>query len=1397
MNLDRRKRLSDSHRRRKKWLLVLGSLGLALVLVASAPVRAADCNENGIDDSLDPDTDGDGIPNACDNCRLTVNVAQTDSDEDGTGNRCDADLDNNGIVGLADYNVFRDCLGSPEDKCDLDEDGSVGLSDFSVLGSFFGGPKETGRQPVQLVRGYIQAVPLDNSGTPLAEIYLPNIEVHLRNVVTEVASYSVRTDLSGRFSLAIYQPGVYEVCWTGEGFEPGCSERVETSGQRVGPVHLGNIPISEESTDTNPAIFGRVQLQDGSEPRILIPALSLNQVAEVALLELDGTPRARVYVNNFGNYYLPSVPTTGASQFAVFLGENQIASQQVYPGSGPGFPPSHAMDLVVRNRAPRIKPIAAAVDGRRVRVASPGSNVSLGVSAVDPDGDTIRYEWWLDGNAGTLRTPDSAATEWELPAEEGFYTVHLLVRDDGGGHARSTLNLRVTDDGVPFSGLITGPGGAVVAGAQVEINGVSTVSNAAGRFSADVPDRDRFVFNVRAAGYALLSQIYDDGMPGGRWTLNRGSVISVDPTSVIQITHNRDEEDCPGPRSLRQNYASFPGIEEPVWQDGAGNVVAAFDTPPVELPGPGRVSVRDCPPGVSVTIPADSLRDADGNSPAGLVEITLSTVDLFSPQQMPGDYTVLAADGSTTSMQSFGAAGIEIQAAGTAYNLKGGTTAEVRIPVDPSQLAAGGSYPATIPALYYDESNGVWREEGVAQLVGNEYVYTASHFSTINMDLLKDNPACVRVLSPDLPPKYELEIQVPNAGAAPTLQSPLIVNESPQTHMIYNLPTNTNIVLVPIRLPAEDSVAPEDPAPMGTFIVNTGGAQGGDDNPPLFGDPENPYSECATEVLLFDRAVPEAPGGGQEFLTGLLTFAALRTTELGQDEPEVNALGLATALKADLNEATAAYYKEIDPRGKRLTLEDFYNYNNFGGDTGSFSGSIEASTTFANAGDLGFGREMHCRKSGGDVACYVTNYGYIHTDDLVDLKQANEKKMPVATVAMEYSRIESKPAPGVAEFDESERVVKFYVYEGGYNAVANPSNPAPGGLLPEADLDNRGDRPVPQLCMVCHGGFYKGGPVLEGAPAFATRDDVKLGSQFVPFDLSLYEFESPADKLAQQSAFKLMNEMVSYVASKPVGDPPVASAPEIVAVVAEMYSGGNPGIQEEEFVVPLWSGDPLQEQMYREVLAPSCRMCHLAVADVAPGGSASPLRFGSHADFVSKLAKAETRTCEPELVMPHAKVTHELFWTSVGPHQPAIFQLYGDQFNAGGWAGSKCGSFTPGGDTPVTAYEEDIQSIYDSSGCGSCHYDEGMAADLSPIRLDNAADSYATTVDLDAPQTGNAMKLIKPGSAEESYLWHKIKGTHLDPPSNGSGTGMPPFDALEPAVILVIEAWINEGATND
>ncbi len=94
------------------------------------------------------DTDGDGVPDAVDNCVLVPNPDQANVDAGGDddsslpgiqeyGDACDADLDNDGIVGTTDFfGRFRGCLGADpvaNPACaaaDLDGDGTIGAADF-------------------------------------------------------------------------------------------------------------------------------------------------------------------------------------------------------------------------------------------------------------------------------------------------------------------------------------------------------------------------------------------------------------------------------------------------------------------------------------------------------------------------------------------------------------------------------------------------------------------------------------------------------------------------------------------------------------------------------------------------------------------------------------------------------------------------------------------------------------------------------------------------------------------------------------------------------------------------------------------------------------------------------------------------------------------------------------------------------------------------------------------------------------------------------------------------------------------------------------------------------------------------------------------------------------------
>lgn len=94
----------------------------------------------------DTDGDGDGLHDCIDNCTEAANTDQRDTNQDGYGNRCDPDVDNNGLVGLSDFNVLRLQFGKQNGDTDFDPDvdfdgnGVVGLSDFNILRSLFGGP---------------------------------------------------------------------------------------------------------------------------------------------------------------------------------------------------------------------------------------------------------------------------------------------------------------------------------------------------------------------------------------------------------------------------------------------------------------------------------------------------------------------------------------------------------------------------------------------------------------------------------------------------------------------------------------------------------------------------------------------------------------------------------------------------------------------------------------------------------------------------------------------------------------------------------------------------------------------------------------------------------------------------------------------------------------------------------------------------------------------------------------------------------------------------------------------------------------------------------------------------------------------------------------------------------
>lgn len=109
---------------------------------------------------------------------------------------------------------------------------------------------------------------------------------------------------------------------------------------------------------------------------------------------------------------------------------------------------------------------------------------------------------------------------------------------------------------------------------------------------------------------------------------------------------------------------------------------------------------------------------------------------------------------------------------------------------------------------------------------------------------------------------------------------------------------------------------------------------------------------------------------------------------------------------------------------------------------------------------------------------------------------------------------------------------------------------------------------------------------------------------------------------------------------------------------------------------------------------------------------------------------------------------------------------------------------------PADSHTEDMQPIWSSKCVIYCH-SVGIEPPAADLDLDTGA-AYESIVNQPSGQLVTMM-LITPGDPDQSYLWQKLIGNHLN--VGGQGDPMPAYaPMLDQDTLDRIEAWILAGA---
>ncbi len=135
--------------------------------------------------------------------------------------------------------------------------------------------------------------------------------------------------------------------------------------------------------------------------------------------------------------------------------------------------------------------------------------------------------------------------------------------------------------------------------------------------------------------------------------------------------------------------------------------------------------------GLSITLPAGAVINATTNSAYnGTINVAAYWINPNASdfvENVPGDHQGVNANGELKLLKTFGMAAVELTgSSGELLQIATGKKATLSTPIPTAYLTDA---PSSIPLWYFDESTGLWKEQGTATKTGNNFVGEVSHFS--------------------------------------------------------------------------------------------------------------------------------------------------------------------------------------------------------------------------------------------------------------------------------------------------------------------------------------------------------------------------------------------------------------------------------------------------------------------------------------------------------------------------------------------------------------------------------------------------------------------------------------------------------------------------------------------